>query len=383
MAERVVLHIGTPKSGTTYLQALLWDNRARLAEAGVVLPMKFRRDHNQSAGDLAGQVRRVLPGVEPTTWEQMVAGIAEARGTAVISEELLASVQEDGRRRAAESLAGTEVHIVITARDPVRQVPSMWQQTLKHRATWTLPEFAARIAAGDQSTWDLQQDVAGLVERWAEHVPPERIHVVTVPRSGADAAELWARFAQVLDIDPSSCEQPVGRANETLDSVQAEVLRRVNVALADRLDFPQPYVRVVRYQLVPALAAHRSGERIALPAEHLGWAAEYSRQTIERIKLAGVRVVGDLDELIGEAPGEPQQPATTYDEERIAALTVAALADFAVAQADRVGQVDELRAELKKVRRRLQRSRARNRELAAASRGRWSRLRSKLRRDAG
>ena len=30
MAEKTVLHIGAPKSGTTYLQTVLWQNRANL-----------------------------------------------------------------------------------------------------------------------------------------------------------------------------------------------------------------------------------------------------------------------------------------------------------------------------------------------------------------
>ena len=38
MAERVFLHIGGPKCGTTYLQTVLWSNKPRLAEAGVLRP---------------------------------------------------------------------------------------------------------------------------------------------------------------------------------------------------------------------------------------------------------------------------------------------------------------------------------------------------------
>ena len=37
MTERVYLHVGTPKSGTTYLQRVLDHNRERLAAAGVLV----------------------------------------------------------------------------------------------------------------------------------------------------------------------------------------------------------------------------------------------------------------------------------------------------------------------------------------------------------
>ena len=38
MAERVYLHVGLPKTATTYLQTILWANREVLEEQGVRLP---------------------------------------------------------------------------------------------------------------------------------------------------------------------------------------------------------------------------------------------------------------------------------------------------------------------------------------------------------
>ena len=42
---RVYLHIGAPKTGTTYLQEVLFTNRARLAEHGVLYPGESRTAH--------------------------------------------------------------------------------------------------------------------------------------------------------------------------------------------------------------------------------------------------------------------------------------------------------------------------------------------------
>ena len=38
MAERVYLHVGLPKTATTYLQTILWANRDALEGQGVRLP---------------------------------------------------------------------------------------------------------------------------------------------------------------------------------------------------------------------------------------------------------------------------------------------------------------------------------------------------------
>ena len=37
VTQRVYLHVGAPKSGTTYIQGVLEHNRARLADAGVLV----------------------------------------------------------------------------------------------------------------------------------------------------------------------------------------------------------------------------------------------------------------------------------------------------------------------------------------------------------
>ena len=39
MSTRVLLHVGTPKTGTSYLQEVLFHNREALLEQGMVLPV--------------------------------------------------------------------------------------------------------------------------------------------------------------------------------------------------------------------------------------------------------------------------------------------------------------------------------------------------------
>ena len=49
---RVLLHIGLPKTGTTYLQQVVWGNRDRLASDGILLPGFGHREHLWAALDL-------------------------------------------------------------------------------------------------------------------------------------------------------------------------------------------------------------------------------------------------------------------------------------------------------------------------------------------
>lgn len=379
MADRLILHIGTPKSATTYLQGVIWTNRSLLAQRGVHLPLERPGDHHESAGDLTGVRTRRLPGREPTTWPEMVRAIEQVTGTALISEEMLASLDADGRRRVVADLAGTEVHVLITARDPVRQVPSVWQQGLKHRLHHRLEDFAAEVAEDRHAGWRSRQDVGALVEAWTELLPADQVHVVTVPQRGAPADLVWQRFAEVLGVDPTGIQAPEEPANVTLDAVQSEVLRLVNDRLDGRLAFPDPYAPTVRRELVPALAGHRGGPPVVLPDAYLPWAEDYARRTIRRIRDAGVHVVGDLEELVGVSPAAGAPPVVP-DREELLDIAVATLADMCVVHAD-------TRAELVETRRRLRRLRDGDSAVAGAKRsgpgpsraarllGRWGRRR--------
>ena len=50
-----------------------------------------------------------------------------------------------GCRSIVESLAPATVHVVLTARDLARVLPSTWQENIQNGLTWTWPEFLASV----------------------------------------------------------------------------------------------------------------------------------------------------------------------------------------------------------------------------------------------
>ncbi len=118
MPRKVYLHIGAPKTGTTYLQDRLAVNRKSLADHGVHYPLPGLRlaSHFHAALDLLG-----LPwGFEDTTghWEKMVRTVNRLDGTVIISHEVLASATREQVRRARESFKDAEVHVVYSPARP-------------------------------------------------------------------------------------------------------------------------------------------------------------------------------------------------------------------------------------------------------------------------
>src|SRR5687768_8068664 len=128
MAGRVFLHIGAPKTGSTYVQNVLWNNRDALHGAGILLPGS-RSAHDQAMTDL-----REVPWRDPGatwTWDGLVAEARDWPGDVIISNEALGGATAAQAARAVRSLHPAEVHVVVMGRDLWRTFPSMWQQSIR------------------------------------------------------------------------------------------------------------------------------------------------------------------------------------------------------------------------------------------------------------
>ena len=195
------------------------------------------------------------------------------------------------------------MHIVFTARDLARQLPAAWQERVKNGSASTFGEFLASIRADKRDRdpaarhfWAMQ-GVPTVLARWSRTLPPEQIHVVTVPPAGSEPGLLWRRFAGLLQLDPDQFDSSARGANTSLGAAEAAVLRRFNAAIADR-KLPWPaYAGVFKQQLAPALA-ERAGPPIELPEPDYAWAVERSQHIVEELRAAGYPVVGDLAELV-------------------------------------------------------------------------------------
>lgn len=305
--RRVYLHIGLPKTGTTSLQALLWRHRDGLVARGLLYPGEDDGLHHRAAMDVHAQRYGQWhePGVAGS-WSHLVETIEAWPGDAVFSSELLAAASPEEARRVTSAF-DAEIHVVCTARDFARQVPSVWQENVKTRHTTGFAELLEAVRAPEldhtgRVFWDYQ-DLPRVLRTWGESLPPERVHVVTVPRGRGSTRLLWERFACVLGLDPAAVTVELGRHNHSLGHVETELLRRVNLALGDDVDWPH-YAAVVKDDLAAGILAHGRSARPTLPAEAHDWAAHTARRFVDDITTAGYTVAGDLDDLLPEPPGD-------------------------------------------------------------------------------
>ena len=191
MSPTVYLHIGAPKTGTTYLQDRLSRNAAALADHDVHFPGRSAMVspglfHFRAALDLLGQDWGGAAGHAEGSWDALVRRVQRKSGTVVVSHEILAPATPDAVARAMSDL-GPDVHVVYTVRDLGRQVPAAWQESIKQGRRWRYSSFVSRMERG--KTWFSRAfDLPTVLGRWGAHVPPEHVHLVTVPASGSSAS---------------------------------------------------------------------------------------------------------------------------------------------------------------------------------------------------
>jgi hypothetical protein len=350
--DAVFVHIGLPKTGTTYLQHMLWHNRRRLAEVGYLYPGKNQRAHWAAAMDLRGSGAD-QPGV-PGAWPALAESVRAWDGPAIISHELLAGSRLRHIETAMESLAPRQVHVIVTLRDFSRIVPATWQERAKNTQVETWESFLEDVAKGPDGGhrfWALQ-NVPRTLQRWGSAVPGERLHVVTVPPLGEDPDLLLGRFCSVLGLDLEVFAQAPPRANESIGAVEVAVLQQVNLAAHDRLDL-DAYRRLVKHHLVPDMLASRQGQRrIVLPEWCRGWVEEETTRVRGAVEAQECHVVGDLAELEPKAFGEVDARSTSAPDHISDREVLRASAEVVV---DLLEEVRGLRQDLRAARRRLAR----------------------------
>jgi hypothetical protein len=307
----VYFHIGGHKTGTTYLQSVLWKNRAALRNAGILYPGQAAASHLRACHDLRGAAFNEYraPQVEGA-WRRLVDEIRECAGSAVIDQEMFSLATAEDIARAMRDLAFADVHVVFTARDMARQLPAAWQEWIKNRSALTYGDYLKAVrepGTPEARRFMALQDVPAILARWAGEVPADRVHVVTVPPPGSDPVLLWQRFVAVLGIDPDGYDLTVRGSNQSLGAAEAAVLRRVNEQVASMRVAQPDYDRSIKFGLAPALA-QRSSTRIGVPDDAFEWAVHWAQDAVQQLTVAGYPVTGELAELIPSAQPSGDDP---------------------------------------------------------------------------
>jgi hypothetical protein len=317
-SRTVFIHLGLPKTGTTYLQRVLAAHRPALAERGLLYPGD-RQDHFFPAQDaLERPFRGHSDERAPGSWDATVREIGSWSGDALISHETFTVATSEQVRKVVEAFPEHSVSIIVTARDTARQLTANWQESIKNGESRTLTEYVAKARSGrsdDEARYGfwVWQDLVAVIRRWQEVVPPTQTHVVTVPPSGSGPEQLWQRFMSALGLDVELDDVSDRSANTSLGRVETEFLRRLNEDLGDSISWPDYRSNVKQFLAQRALPRFAQSGAIVLSPDDQRWAAETSRGVIATLRELDFHLHGDLSDL-ESAQANSDEPAVKDDE---------------------------------------------------------------------
>jgi hypothetical protein len=314
VVDRVVLHIGTMKSGTTYVQRIL-DTGVLESVGGFFVGGAFRAQA-KAVDSLFGE-RRLRA---PKTWTRLASRVQRREGVAVYSHEFLSFSPEDRVRWVVDSFDGARVDVVLTVRDQRMAIPAQWQSYVRNRGLDPWNVYVRRLGAlrsgvrrkraertravrGFRKT----QGVPEIVARWADHPGVSSVSVVLVPGADSPPELLWRRFCEAAGLEAPAAPETVSRQNESLGYASIELLRRLNETMGD-LHLVQ-YERARRPPIQALLPLRAQEQRPVLDRSGDALARELNQRILDAVSRRGVCLVGAPDELTVEPTEEP--PAST------------------------------------------------------------------------
>jgi hypothetical protein len=317
---KVFLHIGTMKSGSSFIQSACAENREVLEDAGIrYLDGESLRE---VSSDLAKAKREARQ--RPGAWGRLARKASASASSSLISNELLCPIPVRAMRRVVSSVAPHELEVIITVRDITKVVPSHWQERIQNGSLVGWDEFCEMACTEKRSTetsrkfWR-QHDVVRVIHKWLKVLPQDRITIVTVPRPGSNEGVLLERFLAAMGVMNLSM-QPASQANKSLGAASAELLLMVNaelsLAVGDQThqthQTPNYFVKMVLAKRILAPLA-TAEPRYALTPQRYEVLRGRAVELAAGIRASGIRIIGDVDEIVpGETAPEGLQPGEVH-----------------------------------------------------------------------
>jgi len=244
---RLILHIGYPRTGTTYFQKTLDANRDRMLETGFYLPPTtgFRHRELQLFGrdtmpnkiaNLVGADQADSPIEVATSWVRRAGETTPDGCTVIMSEETVATASAAGLQqlRAAVADAFSSVEIYVCFRPHASLAASDHAQRV--RVTFFPMEFS-RFA--EDMVDKPHFDYCAVADQLVSHFGHD--HVNAFVYSGKADVSSNDMMAEHMGIKNSLVNES-NRTNESLPATVVEIKRRLNpslkelAGLVDRVD---------------------------------------------------------------------------------------------------------------------------------------------------
>lgn len=316
----LVLHIGSGKTGTSTIQHFLHQNRARLAELGLLYPRSpgQRRHTHLSLFVHPDDTIENVGAWNPGRWS------SPAEFRKAFRRRLFREVNQSGLshvllsdeglygapnevllrlRRFTDQIAGS-LRLVVYLRRQDDHLMSRYQQVVKVDETERLTDQGPQEGSPRPGSWARRQgsktyDYYARLRTWQELLEPDDLVVRPFERESFVEGSLFQDFLDAVDVDARADEmdQTDETVNESLDAESVEFLRILNIFRKEHEEAAALPRR--NRPLVVRLAAASTGPTLTMPDALLD---EFMARWEESNRRLAREVLGDESGRLFRAP---------------------------------------------------------------------------------
>lgn len=274
----LVLHIGPHKTGSTYVQHALADNRQALRRAGWLYP-EFGTPANMPGHHLlAHEAETYLTASEIAKLRREVGDSKKM----VLSAEGFCNWPNDHFQSLADQLGAHRVRLLYYLRDPYEQFYSYWKERVRQGHIQSLPEWFMQNFGDPHRSYVLNPLVH--LDRYRALDPRFELQLIsyeTLRRSGQDIVDpLWRGTLEVEE----AFVPPKERLNRSLSIEATEFLRMLIEHYT--LRHPDVHGRVVRHAFTHRVKARWGRAGIDLVADAEAAMRSYAHDLSQQMTLS-------------------------------------------------------------------------------------------------
>ncbi len=237
---KLSLHIGTPKSGTSTIQRFLKQNRALLQANGVHVPQSAGKNNQQrlaamfldddTVDDFCRRLHLQDRADRIAAKRQWQADLSAEIKAQTCPHVVMSSEHLQSRLHAPEAIRAlsdylqtlfSDIRIILYIRDPLDTAVSLYSTAVKSGA------MLAELPLSPPALWTNIINHKATIQRWQANLAPAELKLRLFQKDDFVQGDLLADFISTAELPALDYNRP-GRANESLDRLGLEVLRRLN-----------------------------------------------------------------------------------------------------------------------------------------------------------
>ncbi|MBN1121879.1 MAG: hypothetical protein JXJ17_12425 [Anaerolineae bacterium] len=261
--KNLILHIGSPKTGTTALQYTLFDNRERLAQQGICYPaginLSLGKAHHPFYFAISGKwwdpnfyyeitEERIPPSqykgkYESTDFIRDLRYAAKDMDRIILSSEGFFELDDQGVSELSEVLKDYDVEIVIYLRRQDKYLEALYRHFVFDagaRFTESIEDYSKHVP---------NIDYLAKIECWKTHFKTSPLHVIPYERDTLIEQDIVADFASRFNIDIDGFSRVDADINASISNELYQLLLTTNRAYWQSRDMPAEFLWFLKHNL--------------------------------------------------------------------------------------------------------------------------------------